>query len=172
MDGNHTLEICQYWTEQVVAACYIALSDARVILEGTLLKPNMVLAGKQCPKQATVQQAAIATVQSLQRTTPPAVPGITFLSGGQSEEDATVLLNALNAADLGARPWALTFSFGRALQKTVLKVWQGKKENFAAAQQALLVRAKANGAAAVGKYTGDANSASAGQSSYVKDYKY
>lgn len=172
MDGEHSLEICQYWTEQVVSACYRSLIEARVVLEGTLLKPNMVLPGKQCKEQVSVERAAAATVQALQRTTPPAVPGITFLSGGQSEEEASLHLNAMNAQNLGARPWRLSFSYGRALQKTVLKVWSGKKENVQKAQQALLVRARANGLASVGKYTGDANSATASQSSYVKDYKY
>jgi fructose-bisphosphate aldolase class I len=172
MDGAHTLEICQYWTEQVVSACYRSLAEAHVVLEGTLLKPNMVLPGKQSGQKVTAEQAAKATVQALQRSTPPAVPGVTFLSGGQSEEEATVNLNAMNALALGQRPWKLSFSYGRALQKTVLKVWGGKKENVAKAQEALLVRARANGLASVGKYTGDANSASASASSYVKDYKY
>jgi fructose-bisphosphate aldolase class I len=172
MDGAHTLEICQYWTEKVVSACYHSLSEAHVILEGTLLKPNMVLPGKQSSSKASPDQIAKATVQALQRSTPPAVPGITFLSGGQSEEDATVNLNAMNALNLGPRPWRLSFSYGRALQKTVLKVWGGKKENVKKAQEALLVRARANGLASIGKYTGDANSAEASKSSYVKDYKY
>jgi fructose-bisphosphate aldolase class I len=172
MDGAHSLAICQYWTEQTVSACYRALSEQHVLLEGTLLKPNMVLPGKQGGAHASLEQAARATVESLQRTVPPAVPGVTFLSGGQSEEEATVLLNALNAQPLGSRPWALTFSYGRALQKTVLKVWAGKKENVKAAQEALTVRARANGQAAKGLYKGDANSASAAQSAYVKDYKY
>lgn len=172
MDGSHTIEICQFWTEQVVSACYRALSEAQVILEGTLLKPNMVLAGKQSGQKVSAEKAAAATVQALQRSTPPAVPGVTFLSGGQSEEEATVILNAMNSQSLGARPWKLTFSYGRALQKTVLRVWGGKKENYEKAQQALLVRARANGLAALGKYTGDANSATASASSYVKDYKY
>jgi len=172
MDGAHTIEICQYWTEYVVSACYRSLMEARVVLEGTLLKPNMVLPGKQSGQKSSAEQIARATVQTLQRTVPPAVPGITFLSGGQSEEEATVNLNAMNALNLGPRPWRLSFSYGRALQKTVLKVWQGKKENFEKAQQALLVRARANGLAVQGKYTGDANSAEASASAYVKDYKY
>jgi len=172
MDGEHSIEICQYWTEKVLAACYKALSDANVLLEGTLLKPNMVLPGKQCKNQADVKAVARATVQALQRTVPPAVPAVVFLSGGQSEESATVHLNALNALDLGARPWALTFSYGRALQKTAIKTWGGKKENWKAAQDALMRRANANGAAAVGKYKGEAASASASESSYVQNYKY
>jgi fructose-bisphosphate aldolase class I len=172
MDGEHTLEIGQYWTEKVVSSCYRSLNEQHVLLEGTLLKPNMVLPGKQCKQQVSVERAARATVQALQRTVPPAVPGVTFLSGGQSEEEATQHLNALNSLALGQRPWALTFSYGRALQKTCIKTWAGKKENFGKAQQALMLRARANGAASVGKYTGDAASADAQQSSYVKDYKY
>jgi len=172
MDGEHSIEICQYWTEKVLAACYKALSDAHVLLEGTLLKPNMVLPGKQCKQQADVKTAATATVQALQRAVPPAVPAVVFLSGGQSEESATVHLNGLNALDLGARPWRLTFSYGRALQKTCIKTWGGKKENWKAAQDALLKRAAANGQAALGQYKGDAATASANESSYVKNYKY
>lgn len=172
MDGAHTIEICQYWTQQVVSACYRSLAEAHVILEGTLLKPNMVLPGKQSNQKVTAERCAAVTVQALQRSTPPAVPGITFLSGGQSEEEATVNLNAMNALSLGARPWTLSFSYGRALQKTVLKTWLGKKENVEKAQEALIVRARANGLATLGKYAGDAASATATQSSYVKDYKY
>lgn len=172
MDGEHSIEIGQYWTEKVVSSCYRSLNEQHVLLEGTLLKPNMVLPGKQCKQQVSVERAARATVQALQRTVPPAVPGVTFLSGGQSEEEATQHLNALNSLALGQRPWALTFSYGRALQKTCIKTWGGKKENFVKAQQALMLRARANGSASVGKYTGDAASADAQQSSYVKDYKY
>lgn len=172
MDGAHSLAICQYWTEKVVSACYKALSDRHVLLEGTLLKPNMVLPGKQSRSKADINAAAAATVRALQRSTPPAVPGITFLSGGQSEEEATQHLNAMNALPLGARPWTLSFSYGRALQKTVLKVWSGKSENVAAAQQALIVRARANSQASKGTYKGDANTKSASESSYVQNYKY
>jgi len=172
MDGEHNIAICQYWTEKVVAACYKALNDAHVILEGTLLKPNMVLPGKQCKDQADVKTVAKATVQALQRSVPPAVPGVVFLSGGQSEEGASVHLNALNALELGVRPWRLTFSYGRALQKTAIKVWGGKKENFAAAQAAFFQRCRANGLAALGQYTGDAANKLSQESSYVKNYKY
>ena len=108
----------------------------------------------------------------LSRTVPPAVPGITFLSGGQSEEDATLHLNAMNQVQGIPKPWALTFSYGRALQATVLKVWAGKTENIPAAQKALVARARANSEAALGKYTGNAGVGSAGESLYVKDYKY
>jgi fructose-bisphosphate aldolase class I len=172
MDGAHTIQICQYWTEKVVSSCYRALNEQHVILEGTLLKPNMVLPGKQSGQKADAATVGRATVQALQRTVPPAVPGVTFLSGGQSEEEATVNLNAMNALDIGARPWKLTFSYGRALQKSVLKVWSGKQENVPKAQETLLQRCRANGLAALGKYTGDAKTASSAESSYVKDYKY
>jgi fructose-bisphosphate aldolase class I len=172
MDGEHTLAICQYWSEKVLGIVYKELNAHHVLLEGTLLKPNMVVPGKQSKEKPEPKSVAKATVQALQRTVPPAVPGIVFLSGGQSEEDATVYLNAMNATDLGPRPWRLTFSYGRALQKTCIKTWGGKKENFAAGQQALFVRAKANGAAAEGKYTGDAASKTSTESSYVKNYKY
>jgi len=172
MDGPHTLETCKYWTERVVGACYKSLNDALVVLEGTLLKPNMVLPGKECNAKISSEQIAKATVEALQRTVPPAVPGVTFLSGGMSEEHATVNLNALNALPLGPRPWRLTFSYGRALQKSCIKTWAGKKENWEKAQQALLSRARANSLAALGKYTGDANSKFASEESYVKNYKY
>jgi fructose-bisphosphate aldolase class I len=172
MDGTHTVEICQYWTEHVVSACYRSLNEQHVLLEGTLLKPNMVLPGQQCPQQVSPDRAARATVQALQRTVPPAVPGVTFLSGGQSEEQATVHLNALNALDLGPRPWRLTFSYGRALQKSCLRAWSGKKENVKKAQEVLLQRCRANGLAALGKYTGDANTKTASESTYVKGYTY
>jgi len=172
MDGAHSLEICQYWTEKVLAAVYKALNDHNVLLEGTLLKPNMVLPGTESGQKVTPAQIAAATVRTLQRCVPAAVPGITFLSGGQSEEEATVNLNAMNALDLGPRPWVLTFSYGRALQQSCLKAWQGKKENWAKAQQEFLKRARANGLASMGKYTGDAASETAKASLYVKGYTY
>lgn len=118
-----------------------------------------------------ITSTAEATVTVLRRTVPCAVPGITFLSGGQSEEEATIHLNEINRVP-GPRPWALTFSYGRALQATVLKVWSGSKANVSDAQKALLVRAKANSEAALGKYQGGAAGGDASQSLYVKDYKY
>lgn len=121
-----------------------ALSDHHVYLEGTLLKPNMVTPGQSCPTRATPQQIAAATVTALLRTVPPAVPGITFLSGGQSEEEASVNLDAINKYP-AKKPWALTFSYGRALQASVLRAWQGKPDQVAAGQQELLKRAKVNG---------------------------
>lgn len=140
-DGDHDLDRAQKVTEVVLAAVYKALSDHHVYLEGTLLKPNMVTAGQSCSKKYTPEEVAIATVTALRRTVPAAVPGITFLSGGQSEEEASVHLNAINQVKLG-KPWALTFSYGRALQASVLRAWAGKKENIGAAQAELLKRAK------------------------------
>lgn len=172
MDGNHGIEVCQYWTQKVVGACYAALNAQNVILEGTLLKPNMVLPGADGPS-ATPEQCAAATVAALQNSVPPAVPGITFLSGGQSEEQATVNINAMNQPGLGPRPWSLTFSFGRALQKSCIEAWQGKKENVARAQEVLMQRAKANSDANLGKYKGEAaNVGSGNKSLYVKGYTY
>jgi len=171
MDGDHSIEICQYWTEKVLAACYKALNDFNVILEGTLLKPNMVASGASAKVRATPQQVARATLTALQRTVPAAVPGVVFLSGGQSEEEATVHLNILNQIE-GVKPWSLSFSYGRALQKTCLSVWRGKKENVKAAQAAFYIRAKANGEAQLGKYTGDAATADSTKSLYVANYKY
>ncbi|KAL2914754.1 Fructose-bisphosphate aldolase 4, cytosolic [Polyrhizophydium stewartii] len=171
MDGEHDLETAVEATQTVLAAVYKALSDHKIFLEGTLLKPNMVCPGADCKIKYTPADIARATVTVLRRTVPAAVPGITFLSGGQSEEEATVHLNEMNRVP-EVRPWALTFSYGRALQATVLKVWGGKHENIPAAQKALLVRAKANSEAAQGKYTGDAAGSGASESLYVKDYKY
>ncbi|VEL17056.1 unnamed protein product, partial [Protopolystoma xenopodis] len=140
-DGDHTLAEAQYATEKVLACTYKALSDHHVYLEGTLLKPNMVAPGQSCPFKASVEEIAYATVQTLLRTVPAAVPGITFLSGGQSEEEAALNLNAINRVAL-RRPWALTFSFGRALQASVLDAWKGKSENVKAGQGAFLEQAK------------------------------
>lgn len=171
-DGEHDLETCQAITEKVVAAVYKALSDHHIYLEGTLLKPNMVTPGFSCPKKYTSVQIARATVRALSRGVPPAVPGITFLSGGQSEEDASINLNALNNITDIKRPWALTFSFGRALQASVLAAWQGKAENVAAAQAELIKRAEANSKAALGKYEGDKSSAAGGESLFETDRNY
>ena len=140
-DGDHDLDRCQKVTETVLAAVYKALSDHHVFLEGTLLKPNMVTAGQSCANKPSAQDIALATVRALRRTVPCAVPGVTFLSGGQSEEEASVNLNAMNQVPL-TRPWALTFSYGRALQASVLRAWGGKKENIKAGQEELIKRAK------------------------------
>lgn len=140
-DGTHSLERCQKVTEKVLAAVYKALSDHNVFLEGTLLKPNMVTAGQSSSERNTPEQNAKATVTALQRTMPPAVPGVVFLSGGQSEEEASVNLNAINQYQ-GKKPWTLTFSYGRALQASALKAWVGKRESVSAGQQEFLKRAK------------------------------
>ena len=151
MDGAHTIERCEEVTTGVLSLVYAELAAHRVALEGTLLKPNMVVPGKGCPVQAGPAQVAEATVRTLSRAVPPAVPGIVFLSGGQTPRQATGHLNAMNA--MGDHPWELSFSFGRALQEPVLKAWKGKAANVAAAKQAFLLRAKLNGAARRGKYS-------------------
>ncbi|XP_067637800.1 fructose-bisphosphate aldolase isoform X2 [Eurosta solidaginis] len=171
-DGEHDLDRAQKVTETVLAAVYKALNDHHVYLEGTLLKPNMVTAGQSCPKKYTPEQVALATVEALRRTVPAAVPGITFLSGGQSEEEASVHLNAINNVSL-LKPWALTFSYGRALQASVLRAWGGKKENIGAGQNELLKRAKANGLACQGIYVpGSIPSFAANASLFVASHKY
>jgi len=173
VDGSHTIERCQEVTERVLAACYKALSDHNVYLEGTLLKPNMVTQGHDNPNKATPAQVAEATVTALRRTVPPAMPGVTFLSGGQSELVATANLDAINRSPL-FRPWALTFSYGRALQASVLKAWQGKDENVASAKNVLLHRAKMNSLASIGNYDSklDGEAASAEQSLHVANHQY
>lgn len=170
-DGTHDLERCQYVTEKVLAACYKALSDHHVYLEGTLLKPNMVTAGHSCPIKYTPQQVAEATVTALRRTVPCIMPGVVFLSGGQSEEEATANLNAINNVP-GIKPWALSFSYGRALQASVLSAWAGKAENGDAAKKAFLYRAQMNSLAAKGKYEGEVAGGAAAQSLYVENHQY
>ncbi|XP_024397189.1 fructose-bisphosphate aldolase, cytoplasmic isozyme 1 [Physcomitrium patens] len=169
VDGLHSIEKCAEVTEKVLAACYKALNDQNVLLEGTLLKPNMVTPGSDAEK-VSPEVVAQYTVRTLQRTVPPAVPGIVFLSGGQSEEEATRNLNAMNALKT-TKPWTLSFSFGRALQATVLKTWGGKKENVKAAQDALHVRAKANSEATLGTY-GGSSTGEGTESLHVKNYVY
>ena len=141
----------------------------KLLIEGLLLKPNMVTPGASCPKRSTPQEIAWYTVRTLSRTMVPALPGVTFLSGGQSEEEASLNLDAMNRLQGTGKPWALTFSYGRALQSTVLRTWQGKAENVAAAQAALLERARANGLASMGQYEGGSGST---QSDFVANYKY
>jgi fructose-bisphosphate aldolase class I len=170
-DGDHDIERCQKVTEQTLAYTYKALADHHVFLEGTLLKPNMVTPGQSCEKKSASEEIALATVTALRRGVPPAVPGIVFLSGGQSELDATKNLNAINQVS-GIKPWTLTFSYGRALQASVLKAWEGKDENIEAAQKVLLHRAKANGDAQQGKYTSEDDAASAAESLFVKNHAY
>ncbi len=150
MDGSHSLEICQAVTEEVLVEIYRQLAAHRVILEGTLLKPNMVIAGKKCPEQASVEDVAAATAITLLRTVPAAVPGIVFLSGGQSSEEATAHLNAINA--MGDFPWEVSFSYGRALQAQPLEAWGGKAANIDAGKDAFFKRSKLNGLARSGDY--------------------
>lgn len=171
MDGDFSIEVAAAATEKVIAACYKSLSDHHVLLEGTLLKPNMVRSGSDAKVQATPQEIALATVRVLQHTVPAAVPGITFLSGGMSEEDASMALNFINQVP-GAKPWSLTFSYGRALQQSVLATWKGEQANVDAAKQALLVRAKANSEAQQGIYAGGAGGSAASASTFVKGYVY
>ena len=170
VDGPHDIDRCAEVTERVLAACYKALNDHHVLLEGTLLKPNMVTPGSEA-KKVSPEVIAEYTVRTLQRTVPPAVPGIMFLSGGQSEEEATLNLNTMNKLQT-KKPWTLSFSYGRALQQSTLKAWQGKEENVAKAQEVFLNRAKANSEATLGKYQGGAGGADASESLHVKDYKY
>jgi fructose-bisphosphate aldolase class I len=151
MDGDHTIERCEEVTAATLWAVFSALHEHRVWLEGTLLKPNMVLSGKDCPKQAGVEEVAEATVRCLRRTVPAAVPGIVFLSGGQSPEQATQHLNAMNA--MFDTPWELSFSYGRALQDPPLKAWKGNAANVPLAQKLFYHRAWCNGAARYGNYT-------------------
>ncbi len=152
MDGGHSIDRCDKVTERVLRSVYAALADQGVELEGTLLKPNMVLSGSECTDQAGIEEVAERTVKCLMRTVPAAVPGVVFLSGGQSDELATAHLNAMNKLPISA-PWKLSFSYGRALQAAPLKVWRGKPENLPKAQAALLERAAANGAATLGAYS-------------------
>lgn len=190
-DGAHSIDRCAAATEAVLAAVYRALSDHHVLLEGTLLKPNMVTPGAEA-EPASPGDVALATVRALSRTVPAAVPGVVFLSGGQSEEDASVNLSAMNAAAMkGAaaapgdpassfpkKPWNLSFSYGRALQASALRAWGGKEENVAAGAAAFLARAAANSAATVGEYKGSAGGkgggagGAAGESLHVSGYKY
>jgi fructose-bisphosphate aldolase, class I len=161
MDGSHSIERCEYVTATVLHAVFNALFAQQVHLEGTLLKPNMVIAGKGCVKQASVDEVALATVRCLRRHVPTAVPGIVFLSGGQDHVAATEHLNAINRIQ-EVRAWTLSFSYGRALQDEALNTWHGRQENLAAAQQAFNHRAKCDSAAALGIYTTAMESESVG----------
>jgi fructose-bisphosphate aldolase, class I len=150
MDGDHTIHDSYHYTARTLQAVFTELFDQRVDREGTLLKPNMVLSGYDASDQADTQTVAEQTVKALRNTVPASVPGIVFLSGGQSDEDATARLNAMNA--LGEHPWQLSFSYGRALQAPALKAWQGEEASVEAAQQAFYRRAKFNSAARSGSY--------------------
>ena len=150
MDGDHSIERSFEVTSRTLHAVFTELRDQRVHPEGMLLKPNMVLSGYESPQQASHEQVAEETIRCFKRHVPAAVPGIVFLSGGQSDEDATANLNAMNA--MGPHPWQLSFSYGRALQAAALKAWGGKEENVEAAQRAYYHRAKMNSAARTGMY--------------------
>ncbi len=152
MDGDHTLERCRQVTEEVLRTVFNQLYTQRVTLEGMILKPNMVLPGLTCPKQEAVDEVADATVRCLLRAVPAAVPGIAFLSGGQSAELASARLNAMNARSKSRVPWALAFSFARAIQQPALEIWRGEEAHVATAQQALYHRATCNRAARRGEY--------------------
>ncbi|MGE4248305.1 MAG: class I fructose-bisphosphate aldolase [Parvibaculaceae bacterium] len=151
MEGGHDIDTCMKVSEWALNELYRELYYAGVVLEGTILKPNMVVSGKECAKQASREEVAEKTVTVLKRCVPAAVPGIAFLSGGQSDEDATAHLHYMNA--IGNLPWKLTFSYGRALQAAALKTWKGKPENVAAAQRAFNHRAEMNALAASGKWS-------------------
>ena len=151
MDGDHTIDDCEAVTEEVLRIVFAELSVQEIELEGMLLKPNMVLSGKDCPERAGVEDVAERTLRCLKRSVPAAVPGIVFLSGGQSDEVATLHLNAMNKLAENP-PWKLSFSYGRALQAGPLKAWGGQAENLPAAQEVLFARAKANGEATLGAY--------------------
>ena len=150
MDADNTIEICEDVTNRTLTAVFDELHRQKVVLEDMILKPNMVVSGKKCPTQADRRTVAAATLRALKRNVPAAVPGIAFLSGGQSDEDATAHLDEMNR--LGGGPWTLSFSYGRALQAAALKAWAGRKENVAAGQRAFLHRAKMNGLAAMGQW--------------------
>jgi fructose-bisphosphate aldolase class I len=152
MDGDHTLERCRVVTEEVLRSVFNQLNSQRVLLEGMILKPNMALPGLTCPAQASVDEVANITVKCLWRTVPAAVPGIAFLSGGQSAELASARLNTMNLRFKSRLPWALSFSFARAIQQPALEIWRGQEANVKAGQQALLHRARCNRSARRGEY--------------------
>ena len=151
MDGDHSLERCYQVTEWVLKTVYDELYEARIFLEGTVLKPNMIIPGKKAADQASPEAIAAATVRLFKACVPVAVPGIAFLSGGQSDVEATANLNAVNR--LGPFPWSVTFSYGRALQAAPQKAWSGKPDNVAAGQAAFAHRARMNGLAAQGQWS-------------------
>jgi fructose-bisphosphate aldolase class I len=153
MDGDHDIDRCYHVTEWTLKEVFQELYFARVALEGMILKPNMAIAGKKSSKKASVEEVAEKTVRLLKNCVPAAVPGVAFLSGGQSDEEATAHLDAMNK--IGGLPWKLSFSYGRALQAAPQKAWSGKSENVAAAQRAFAHRAQMNGLASLGKWKAD-----------------
>jgi len=169
LDGVHGIEKTQEVFEMVWAETFKYLAENGVMFEGILLKPSMVTPAADCPERSNPEEIAFKTLQSLKRRVPPAVPGIMFLSGGQSELEATLNLNAMNQEP---NPWHVSFSYARALQNSVLKTWMGNPDNVPAAQEALLGRAKANSLAQLGKYTAEGESAAAAEGMYEKGYTY
>jgi fructose-bisphosphate aldolase class I len=159
MDGSHDIDRCFEVTEAVLKEVFNELFEHRVQLEGIVLKPNMVIAGKKCAKQASIDDVAEQTITCLKITVPSAVPGVAYLSGGQSDVDATAHLNRMN--QIGGFPWPMTFSYGRALQAAPQKAWSGKPGNVAAAQTAFLHRAKMNGLASRGQWSPEMEKAAA-----------
>lgn len=170
IDGTHDIETTAKVQERVVSICYQKLREVGVMLEGTLLKPSMTVAGVDCPEKPSPDDVARLTVQTLERSVPASVPGITFLSGGLSEEDSSIFLNAINTVDR-VGPWSMTFSFSRANQSSAIAAWGGKKENVEAAQAALLARTQANSEASKGEYVAGSQPSSF-ESLYVKNYVY
>jgi len=169
LDGDHDIDRCLEVQEAIWAETFKYMADNKVLFEGILLKPAMVTPGADCKNRSSPETVASYTLKMLKRRVPPAVPGIMFLSGGQSELEATLNLNAMNQSP---NPWHVSFSYARALQNSVLKTWQGKPELKEAGQQALLKRAKANSEAQLGKYDPSNESAEAGERTYEKGYKY
>ena len=151
MDGSHSIEKSFLVTQQAQQLVFEALASQGVNLEGIVLKPSMVISGSDGSNRAGVDEVAIQTLRCLRSTVPPAVPGIAFLSGGQSDEEATLHLNAINNLE-SSLPWAVTFSYGRALQAAAMKMWGGDKSNFEAAQKVVYQRARMNGLASLGQY--------------------
>jgi fructose-bisphosphate aldolase class I len=152
MDGDHDMEVCYDVTEATLRSLFGALYEQNVMLEGTILKASMVLPGKDCSEKASAEEVAQATIRCLKAAVPATLPGIVFLSGGQSDEDATANLNAMNT--MGPHPWPLSFSYGRAMQSAALKLWsQDMQANFAAAQKIVSQRARENGLAALGRWS-------------------
>jgi len=170
LDGNHDLATTARIQERVLTTVYAKLQDNGVLLEGSLLKPSMTVPGVDCDDKSDPTSIAKMTVQTLDRCLPPAMPGVTFLSGGISEEDSSIYLNEINKLDRKGA-FALTFSFSRALQSSCAKIWAGKEDKYEAAQEQLLARAKANSEASLGKYT-PGSQPSIEESLFVKDYVY
>ena len=172
MDGSFSIEHSAKCTEKVLSYVFRALQEHNVLLEGCILKPNMVRSGVDFVPKAKPNEIAKHTVQTLRNTAPPSLGGVTFLSGGMSELEASESLNLINNESGGKNPWTLTFSYGRALQESVLNAWKGKDENRGAAQKMLLHRAECNGMASLGEYKGEENVGVAGKSMHEKGYVY